>query len=153
MSYYEYTMEKLAFTPPAGAAAGGASQLGSLLSKVIKPSVAGAFVGGIGLKMLYDRLQNDKRAKTVIEDLMRTDPIISKEDPETVKQYAATVFNLAPSICRDKNVMKSILQNFIKFGTVDMKTVETLAGIQKTIDDSQSKSFPFMSAPLLGKLI
>ena len=160
MSYYEYTMEKLgsdflgkAFTTLAKPIGVGQPPLGAVLAKTVVPLMAGTYIGGMGLKMMYDKFKQDRQAVKVLEDLMHSDPIISKEDPETVKQYAATVFRVAPSISHDKNVMKNLLQNFIKFGTVDMKTIETLAGIQKTMDDSHNKTFPFATAPLMGKLI
>lgn len=136
MSYYEYSMEKMA-----------------MFGAGVKPAVAGMAVGALGLKMLYDKIQRDRQAKQVIDDLMRNDPIISKEAPEKVMQYAATVYNVAPSVTRDHNIMKNLLQNFIKFGTVDLQSIKMLVDIEKSMGDSNTKTFPFVASPMLGKMM
>lgn len=160
MSYYEYSMEKMAMFGTA--AITGAidkfkalpdKEKASFLGKVVKPSVAGVAIGALGLKMLYDKIQRDRQAKQVIDDLMRNDPIISKEAPDKVMQYAATVYNVAPSVTRDHNIMKNLLQNFIKFGTVDLQSIKMLVDIEKSMGDNNTKSLPFMASPMLGKLM
>lgn len=101
----------------------------------------GAAIPLMTINSMKNKIQNDTRRKALIEDLYQNDPIIKNADREEVIQYYATIFSIAPSVSLDKNVVRELLQNFIKFGRVDIQTIKTLAETERSI--SQSKSLPF----------
>lgn len=97
-----------------------------------------ALGAGILLKNVYDRIQNDTRRKALIEDLMLTDPIISKAPKDQVMSYYATINNVAPHVAVDKNVTKNLLHHFISFGTIAPDTIKMLAETNASIDKNKS---------------
>ena len=92
-----------------------------------------AILGGWGVKQIIDKIMNDNRRKALLEDLMMTDPIIKDADEDKVKEYYATIHHMAPKLSADKNVVRELLQNFIKFGRVDIQSIKSLADTQKSM--------------------
>lgn len=92
--------------------------------------VGGTLLGGWALAAAVKKIRTSTVKQALIEDLMRNDPVISDEEPDTVLSYYATINTLAPDIAKDKNAVRELLQNFIKFGRIDMQSIKTLAEIQ-----------------------
>jgi hypothetical protein len=105
---------------------------------VIGASVAVPFLAANSWR---NKIQNDTRRKALIEDLYSTDPIIKNADRDDVIEYYSTIFSVAPSISLDKNVVRELLQNFIKFGRVDIQTIKTLADTEKSMKQSKPDMF------------
>ena len=101
----------------------------------------GAAIPIMTINSWKNKLQNDTRRKAIIEDLYQNDPIIKNADREEVIQYYATIMSIAPSVSLDKNIVRELMQNFVKFGRVDIQTIKTLSETERSI--SQSKSLPF----------
>jgi hypothetical protein len=78
-------------------------------------------------------LMNQHDRKALVEDLCMNDAIIRQADPERVKEFYATIHHIAPSISNDKNVVRELLQNFIKFDRVDLNSVKALADTHKSM--------------------
>lgn len=97
-------------------------------------------LAGMGISALLSKIQNDVRRKAIIEDLYMNDPLISQAPKDEVLQYYATIYNLAPKVSLEKNVVKELLQNFIKFGRVDVNTAKTLVDTEKGMMDVQTKN-------------
>ena len=96
-------------------------------------TAAKALLVGYGLKMAVQKLMNKRENLAMVEDLMLTDPIIKQADPQRVKEFYTTIDYMAPAISKDKNVVKELLQNFIKFDRVDMPSIKALADTQKSL--------------------
>lgn len=118
------------------------------IAKTVTFTGSAATLPYIAINHLKKQIQNDTRRKALIEDLYMNDPVISQADREEVIEYYATILSVAPSISLDKNVVRELLQNFIKFGRVDLQTIKTLADTEKTMKDADKKSF---KVPGLGK--
>ena len=109
------------------------------IRKGLSLTAAGVTVG-LFLKDQINKIMNDTRKKALIEDLMRTDPVIKEEDPEKVMSYYVTLNKFAPTVATDKNAVREILQGCVKFGTFDIQTLKHLADMEKTLKDS-NKTF------------
>ncbi len=96
--------------------------------------------GGYAFNKIKTKLQNDIRRKTIIEDLANNDPILRNEDKETILQYYATIYNVAPTISLDKNAVKELITSFVRFGRVDVQTLKTLAETERNVTQSKDKS-------------
>lgn len=118
-------------------------------------SVFTAIGAGVGFGVLTaytfkrakDKIQNDTRRKSMLSNLMETDPIIGQADKQQVLEYYATIFHVAPKISLDKNAVRELLQAFIKFGRVDMATLKMLADTE-----SKATSREFSPLALIGTL-
>lgn len=85
---------------------------------------------GWALQSKIKSLMNDHAAKAMLEDLILTDPILKQADPERVKEFYATICYMAPKLKADKNIVRELLQNFVKFDRVDMASIKALADTQ-----------------------
>lgn len=112
------------------------------------PGVGLAFGGAFVLGLTLKKIQNSIRHKAIVEDLMTTDPIIKQAPREQVLEAYATIYNLAPRIALEKQIVRELLQHVVKFGRLDMQTVKMITDTEKTIKDVRMLSFP--SLPKLG---
>lgn len=99
----------------------------------ISTIAAAASVSGLALKRVADKISNDTRRKALIDDLIRTDPVIQKVDKAQVMEWYATIYNVAPTLSADKSAVREVLQNFARFGRADMQTLKMLAETEKTM--------------------
>jgi hypothetical protein len=100
-----------------------------------------AIVTGFMVKKIIDKLKNDHRRRTMLEDLTLNDPFIKQADPERVKEFYATIYHLAPDLSGDKNTVRELLRNFIKFDRVDLQSVKTLIDSQKSLSSNKSQEY------------
>jgi len=100
---------------------------------LLKATIGIASLTTFGLKAIINKIQNDTRRKALIEDLMSTDPIIKEADSTKVLEYYATIYNLAPTVSKEKPVVRELLQHFVRFGHIDLATI-------KTLTDTESKA-------------
>jgi hypothetical protein len=106
-------------------------------TKLLGGYATSAVLGAYGMKKVIDGILNDRSRWGMLEDLMMNDGIISKAEPQRVKEFYATIHHLAPSISGDKNVVRELLQNFVKFDRVDINSVKALADTQKSFTSGQ----------------
>jgi len=92
---------------------------------------AAAVIGGWGIKKVIDKISNDYKRKALLEDLILNDPILKQEDPNRVKEYYATIYMAAPDISADKSVVRELLRTFVKFGRVDINSINLLVDTQQ----------------------
>ena len=90
-------------------------------------------IGLSSFSTIKNKIQNDLRRKSLLEDLMQNDPIISKEDKDKVLQYYATIFHVAPHLSADKNTVRDLLRNFVTFDKVDLNSIKMLADAEKSM--------------------
>ena len=104
----------------------------------IAPLLNAGIVGGYALRQLIARLQNDNRRKAIIEDLSATDSMLKEVDRERLLEWYATIYHYAPKMSLDKVTVRELLQQFARFGRIDLQTLKTMAETEKAL--SQSKS-------------
>ena len=88
-------------------------------------------------------IRRDMTRKRLIEELGRTDPVLSRVEPEQLMEWYAAIYHLAPTISLDKSSVREILQNFARFGRVDVNTLKMLADTEKSVSDAKAKSYPW----------
>ena len=103
-----------------------------------------AALGAIGLGLHLKKIQNSIRHKAIVEDLMTTDPIIKQAPREQVLEAYATIYHLAPRIALEKQIVRELLQQVVKFGRLDMQTVKMITDTEKTIKDVRMPPLPSM---------
>lgn len=143
MEALKYAIEKTA--APYGLDTSKLETAGKAFSAVGK-GLAGASLGYFAFKQIKDKIQNDTRRKALIEDLHMNDPIISQADKDEVLQYYATIYQIAPKLSLEKNTVKELLQNFIKFDRVDIQTIKSLADTEKSMAQGSKASASPMDA-------
>jgi len=111
------------------------------MGKTMATMVGATALPLMAINRLKKKIQNDTRRKALIEDLYMNDPIIKDAEREDVLQYYATIYSVAPSVSLDKNVVRELLQNFVKFGRVDIQTIKTLAETEEKMSKGNQNSF------------
>lgn len=122
----------------AGGFAGGLDDIAKA-GAISAGALTATLLGGFGAQKVIDAASNSITRKALLEDLVLNDPIISQADEDQVKQYFATIHHLAPKLSQDKNIVRELLQNFIKFGRVDLASIKALADTQKSMIQGQEK--------------
>ena len=89
--------------------------------------------GGLAMKRVFDKINNDTRRKALIEDLAATDPLLKDIDKATVMQWYASIYRVAPTLSVDKSTVREVLHTFARFGRVDMQTLKLLSETEKNI--------------------
>ena len=92
---------------------------------------AAAVIGGWGINKVINKISNDFKRRALLEDLILNDPILKQEDPNRVKEYYATIYMAAPDISADKTVVRELLRTFVKFGRVDINSINLLVDTQQ----------------------
>jgi len=106
-------------------------------SKLTAGIVTSAIGTGFMMSKIIQNIMNDHKRKAMLEDLIMNDAFIKQADPERVKEFYATIHYMAPKLSGDKNVVKELLQNFIKFDRVDISSIKALADTQKSMSQGQ----------------
>lgn len=94
---------------------------------------------GLLINKAYDKIKNDATRRTIITDLHINDPILSGVPEEQLLEWYATIYHFAPKFSLDKQAVKEVLQNFARFGRVDVNTLKMLAETEKAMQDAASK--------------
>lgn len=90
-------------------------------------------MGGIGIAAYIRKIRNDHTRKALIEQLMVEDPILKNADREQLLEYYATIYMFAPDVSKDKNAVRELLVNFVRFGKVDFQSINSLVQAQTAI--------------------
>ena len=86
-------------------------------------SVVGAIVtGGLVIGKVINKIKNDIRRKSLLEDLRLNDPLLRDIDKAQLMEWYATIVHFAPTVSLDKNAVREILQGFARFGRIDLQT-------------------------------
>ena len=97
-------------------------------------SVVGAIVtGGLVIGKVINKIKNDIRRKSLLEDLRLNDPLLRDIDKALLMEWYATIVHFAPTVSLDKNAVREILQGFARFGRVDLQTLKMLADTEKSM--------------------
>lgn len=101
-----------------------------------KAPVVTVLTGGIILKSIYDKLQNDSRRKSLLESVTSSDPVLKDTDKAKLLEWYATIYHYAPTVSLDRNSVRELLLQFARFGKVDMQTLKLLAETEKSLADA-----------------
>lgn len=97
-------------------------------------SVAGAAVtGSVVLGKVINKIKNDIRRKSLLEDLHLNDPLLHEIDKAQLMEWYATIVHFAPTVSLDKNAVREVMHGFARFGRVDLQTLKMLADTEKNM--------------------
>lgn len=115
--------------------------LGNFSTSTSKMLAVGSLVmGGAAIAKAIKEVNNDVRRKRLITELHTTDPILSGLPPEQILEWYATIYHFAPHFSLDKSAVKEVLQNFARFGRVDVNTLKMLADTEKSTQQASKDS-------------
>lgn len=115
--------------------------LGTFSTSTSKMLAVGSLVmGGAAIAKAVKEVKNDMRRKRLITELHTTDPVLSELPPEQILEWYATIYNFAPHFSLDKSAVKEVLQNFARFGRVDVNTLKMLADTEKSTQQAAAAS-------------
>lgn len=115
--------------------------LGTFSTSTSKMLAVGSLVmGGAAIAKAVKEVKNDVRRKRLITELHTTDPVLSELPPEQILEWYATIYNFAPHFSLDKSAVKEVLQNFARFGRVDVNTLKMLADTEKSTQQAAAAS-------------
>lgn len=99
-----------------------------------------SFVGaGMLINKAYNKVKNDTTRRNIISDLHLNDPVLKNVPEEQLLEWYATIYHFAPKFSLDRSAVKEVLQNFSRFGRVDVNTLKMLAETEKAVQDADSK--------------
>ena len=73
-----------------------------------------------------------------LTQVMTTNKIVKGTDPTKVKSYAQTLFNFAPHIASDANLLGPLLANVIQGEGIDSMTIKSITDLEGRYKDNQS---------------
>lgn len=115
--------------------------LGNFSTSTSKMLAVGSLVmGGAAIAKAIKEVNNDVRRKRLITELHTTDSILSELPSEQILEWYATIYNFAPHFSLDKSAVKEVLQNFARFGRVDVNTLKMLADTEKSTQEAARAS-------------
>lgn len=89
-------------------------------------------------KNISERLRNVHR-EVILEDLLLTDPVLSKEDPNLVSQAYLTIVNIAPDLSLNKEVVRAILRSSVHQLAIGPYDAGSWAQIEKVLRQLSGK--------------
>lgn len=98
-----------------------------------KMMAVGSLVGlGLLINKTVKNIKNDNTRKRLLAELQTSDPVLSQVDPDQLLEWYATIYHFAPNFSLDKAAVREVLQNFARFGRVDVNTLKMLADTEKS---------------------
>ena len=78
----------------------------------------------------------------IVNNLMKTDDIISRADPETINTALDTMSRFAPTLATDPNAVRSFLREAVTYGSgPDYATISNIAGAESRVARSAIPNF------------
>lgn len=101
------------------------------MGKGIGSAAIGLGIQGIST-MLSSAAKSQLKTKFLLalDKAIQLNPILRKAKPELVKSYAETIFNFAPHVATDPNLLSSILANVVHGEVMDVMTIKTLTDLE-----------------------
>lgn len=88
--------------------------------------------GAISNNVLHSKFE------TSLNYVMQNNRVVRGADPVKAKQYAQTIFNFAPHVASDPNLLSSILANAVQGEGIDPMTIKTLTELEGRYKDNAS---------------
>lgn len=103
-----------------------------LMSKMTLSTIG----AGFAIKRVIDKIRNDINKKRLLEDLALNNPVLKQVPKDTLVEWYASICLYAPRLCTDKHTVAEVLQNFARFGKVDINTLKMLAETDSKVTSS-----------------
>jgi hypothetical protein len=121
------------------------SGLSSGLAKGIGSALGGLLVGGVALggAHLYNKSEKTAdRSKFLasLEKAINSTQILRDTPRSKVVNFANTIFNFAPSIASDPNLLSSVLSNVVIGDSIDPQTIKMLTELESKYKENTSTS-------------
>lgn len=68
--------------------------------------------------------------------------VLSGQDAAKVKRFGDTIFNIAPTVAQDANILQNVLDGAVHYETLDLQTLRTLADLEARMTDSKGDFRP-----------
>lgn len=115
--------------------------LGTFGTSTAKVLAVGSLVGGgMAIAKSIKEVQNDMRRKRLITELHQNDPVLAEIPPQQILEWYATIYHFAPHFSLDRSAVREVLQNFARFGRVDVNTLKMLADTEKSTQAAAADS-------------
>ena len=86
---------------------------------------------GMLISKACTRIQNDATRKNLLNDLHLNDPLLKEIPKDQLLEWYATIYHFAPKFSLDRGAVKETLEQFARFGRVDVNTLKMLADTEK----------------------
>lgn len=107
--------------------------------------------GAVAIHKAVKELKNDTKRRQIVTRLHETDPVLSGIPPEQLMEWYATIYHFAPKFSLDYASVREVLQNFVRFGKVDVNTIKMLAETEKAT--AQAKKETKSWSAVLGDVV
>ena len=67
---------------------------------------------------------------------------LSGQDPAKVKRLGDTIYNIAPTVAQDPNILQNVLDGAVHYETMDLQTLRTLADLEARMKDGKGDFRP-----------
>lgn len=115
--------------------------LGNFSTSTKQLMAVGSLVGaGMLINKTVNTILNDARRKRIVTELYNNDPVLSQLPQDQILEWYATIYNFAPQFSLDKSAVREVLQNFARFGRVDVNTLKMLADTEKSTQQAAAAS-------------
>jgi|GEM_PF-4500143 len=94
--------------------------------------------GARGIINSYGNSELKFKFQTALKKVMTSNVIIQSADPVKVQSYAATIFQFAPHIATDPNLLSAILANAVHGEGIDPMTIKTLQEMEERYNKSNT---------------
>lgn len=121
------------------------SQVGAGAAKAIGAGTAGLALG-LGIHGVSSAIQgasmSDLKSKfeAALHQVIQGNQLLQNADQAKVRSYANTVFQFAPHVAIDPNLLRSILNNAVHGEGIDPMTIRTLADLESRVQESKKNS-------------
>lgn len=123
------------------------SAIGAGAGKALGAAAAGLAVGSMAYKV-GDLLSQSKKAQlhvkfqTALSQVKSGNKLVKAAPAARVDAYASTIFNFAPHVATDPNLLGSILANVIQGESIDPMTIKMLTELESRYTENNSISVP-----------
>jgi len=124
-----------------------ASAIGGGAGKALGAAGIGLAVGGLAYK-IGDMLNQSKKAQlhvkfqAALAQVKAGNRLVKAAPPARVDAYANTIFNFAPNVATDPNLLGSVLANVIQGESIDPMTIKMLTELESRYTENNAVQLP-----------
>lgn len=131
--------------------AGGAETFGALVQKSFAGGMGGAAIGlvaggvaaGIGALITQSqKAQLHVKFQTALNQVKASNRLVKAAPAARVDAYASTIFNFAPHVSADPNLLGSLLSNVIQGDSMDPLTLKMITELESRYIENSTFKLP-----------
>lgn len=129
----------------------GGMQAGEAAAKGLGQAI-GTGMGALGLGLgalaavsavkAVGNMANKSKYEQALALAISRSEILSGQDHAKVKRLGDTIFNLAPTVAADANILQNVLDGAVHYETLDLQTLRTLADLEARLKDGRGEFRP-----------